>query len=504
MREDNKTGNIVLKTENLTKQFGMMVAVDQVSMNLYRGEILGLIGENGSGKSTITSMISGVYKRTAGEIYLDGKPYFPKNLLDASKYGVSMIVQEMNTVDDLTVTENLFLGKESEFKKRLTIDKKEMNLQADRLLEKYGLGEISGNTQITEYTFEQRKLIEMIRATFFNPKVLIVDETTTALSYEGREKLFKVMKALQKNGTALIFISHNLEEVIEICDRITVLRDGKHIVTLKNEGLNENELKTYMVGREMTENFYRTDQEAHCNGEVVLKAEDVYTDPLKNFNLELHQGEILGIGGLTASGIHEAGKVLLGAIPVKQGKITNLIHGTSISSIHNSLREGIAYVSKNRDEECLVLSASIQDNICVVNYDKVSHGFFISKQKEKKLAEEYTSKLQTKMENILQPVSELSGGNKQKVVIAKWLAKGSDIFILDSPTRGIDVKVKSAIYDLMQQLTAEGKSIIMISEEIIELIGMCDRILVMNNGEIAATLRRDEVITEEKIIQYAI
>lgn len=504
-REENPDmcNKLLLQTEKLTKDFEQTRAVNQVSMQVFTGEIHGLIGENGSGKSTLSSMITGILQKTSGKILLEGKEFVPKNQMDANRHGISIIVQEMATIEDLSVAENIFIGNEVEFTKYGIVNKKAMFKKAKEYLNAYGFGSIDPAAEVTQYSFEERKLIELVRATHFNPKLLVVDETTTALSHKGRDELFKVINRLKKNGTAVILISHDLNEVLRTCDRITVLRDGHYITSVINNNVTEDELKTHMIGRQLTDAYYRNDLESNIDGKTVLKVNGISLEKsLKNVSFDLHQGEILGIGGLTESGMHELGKVIFGALKPESGTVTLCEKNIEINNIAQAIDGGIAYTSKNRDQEGLITNASIMDNVCIVNLDRLQNNGIISLQKEREFALEEVTKLQLKMEHIGQFVSALSGGNKQKVVLSKWLAKDSDILVLDSPTRGIDIKVKADIYSLIQELAAVGKSILIISEELVELIGMCDRLLILRDGQISGELLRSEEMSEEKIIHY--
>ena len=495
----------LLRLENVTKKFGNILAVDSVSFDIRKGEIHGLIGENGSGKSTISSIISGLYPCTSGKMILEDEEYMPKDLICANNKGISIIVQEMSTNEELTVAENIFLGKEKDFSRSGMIQYGKMNQKTRELLAGYGLEYIKPDEAIENYGFEERKLVELVKNTYFQPKLLIVDETTTALSVEGKRELLKVIRRLKDEGTAVVIISHDLNEIIELCCRITVLRDGKYVTTVENKEMTEDELKKYMIGREMAGHYYRSDMETHRNGKAALKVEKVSVKGvLDQISFELHQGEILGIGGLTDSGMHELGKVLFGAMKKDSGRVTALKNGRDIESISGAIREGIIYTSKNRDKEGLVLDASIKDNISLGNWKQIQKGKMIAPGKERLFAETHAENMETKMESVEQFVSTLSGGNKQKVVLAKWMAQNPDILILDSPTRGIDIKVKSSIYSLMQDLVKEKKAILLISEEILELIGMSDRVLVLRNGKIASELLREDTLTEEKIIDRMI
>lgn len=497
--------DILLKLEHITKKFGTITAVDDVSFTIRKGEIHGLIGENGSGKSTVSSMISGLYPPTEGKMMLDGKEYLPADQICANDNGISIIVQEMCTIEDLTAAENIFLGKEKQFTRFGAIRHKIMNKKAGELLSGYGFHQINPGEDVSNYGFEDRKLIELVKNTYFGPRLLIVDETTTALAVEGRRELLKAVKRLREEGASVMIISHDLSEILELCDRITVLRDGKHVTTLENDHVTEEDLKKYMIGREMTGHYYRNDQDTHEDGRPVLKVEDVSLEGmLEAVSFQLHEGEILGIGGLTDSGMHELGKVIYGARKKSKGTVTAAKSGQPVRHIREAIRSGIIYTSKNRDMEGLVSYASIKENISLGNLDQIRRKGFISGKRERQFAEEHAVKMQVKMEGTQQFVSTLSGGNKQKVVLAKWLSRDPDILILDSPTRGIDIKVKQDIYNLMQELVKEKKAILLISEEIMELIGMCDRVLILKHGKIAGELLRKDGLTEEKIINCMI
>ncbi len=496
---------IILSLKGLCKTFGPTKALDDVSFDIYRGEIRGLIGENGSGKSTAMSVVTGIHRKDGGEMVFNGEEYNPADLLSANQSGISIIMQEMNTIEGLTVSENIFLGHEKDYLVFGFKNMGMMNAAAKKLLEEYGLDEIDPSLDIGHFSFEERKMIELVKAVNFEPQLFIVDETTTALSQDGREKLYGIMKRLKEEGRSVVFISHDLPEVLQWCDTITVLRDGKFIDTVEKSSVDEDDLKRLMVGRELGEKYYREDYEKFEGSEKVLEIKSI-TIPgvLHDISLDLHRGEILGIGGLTDCGMHELGKVIYGAEKNYSGKVILSGKNVEITDIKQAIDLGIGYVSKNRDQEALMLYSSIRDNICLVCLDDLERGIHISDKTEKSFSEEFSKRLQVKMTSVEQFISDLSGGNKQKVSVAKWLAKGSDILILDCPTRGIDVKVKAAIYELMEELKERGKSIIMISEELLELIGMCDRIVILKHGAISGDVERKKDMSEEELIDYMI
>ena len=490
-----------LQVKNLCKSFGITKAVQNVSFNVNKGEVNALIGENGSGKSTLTNMLTGIYSIGSGTFILDGKEIHPKNQVEANNEGVSIIVQELGTLSGLTVAENIFLGHEEQFVHFGIKNTKAMNRKATELLKKYGFDRIKASDIIDNYNFEDRKLVEIVKATYFDPKIVVVDETTTALSQEGRDELYKHMDRIRNSGNSVIFISHDLPEVLEKSDTITILRDGIYIDTVKSADVTEDDLKRLMVGREVTGDYYRADYGEKVSDEVVLSVKNV-TVPgiISDISFDLHKGEMLGFGGLSESGMHEVGKAIFGASYDREGTVT-LADGTQINDIPTAIKHSIAYTSKDRDNESVVMNQSIGDNICLPSLDELSNkAHFISDKKKKKFANKYAKQMSVKMVNTDQFVSDLSGGNKQKVVLARWIGKDSDIIVLDSPTRGIDIKVKQDIYQLMNQMRKEGKSIIMISEELMELIGMCDRIIIMKDGKINGELERNQDLNENSLI----
>lgn len=494
---DKKT---LLVAEHIDKRFGITHAVNDVSLTIAAGEVRGLIGENGSGKSTFSQMLCGIYTIGGGTFTLDGQPLHIRNQVEANNAGISIIVQEMGTLSGLTVAENIFLGHEEPFMHFGIKDTRAMNREAQRLLDEYGFGRIKSNLMIDHYNFEDRKLIEIVKATYMKPKILVVDETTTALSQNGRLELYKIMDAIRRDGCSVIFISHDLGEVLQRTDTVSILRDGEYIDTVESASVTEDDLKRLMVGREIGSAYYRTDYGQPVSGEVVLSVKNV-TVPgeIENVTFDLHRGEILGFGGLSECGMHEVGKAIFGASWDRQGSVT-LANGTAINDIPTAIKNSIAYTSKDRDNESIILNESIRNNVVLPSLDDLASHRLLNGRKLTRFAEKHATQMQTKMQGVGQFVSDLSGGNKQKVVLARWLGKGSDILVLDSPTRGIDVKVKQAIYALMAEMKQQGKSIIMISEEIPELLGMSDRIFVMKDGHINGEFRRDPALSEEDLI----
>ena len=496
---------VLFSCDGLYKTFISTKAVDNVSIRIDKGEIRGLIGENGSGKSTLVSIIAGILKQDEGRMVINGAHYSPRDQIDANNHGVSIIVQEMSTIEGLSVAENIFLGVEKEFSSGGMINKKKMNQKARLLLERFGISDIDIGIDVAFLSFEERKMIELVKAVYFDPQLFIIDETTTALSRKGRSRLFELIRELKEKDSSIIFISHDLEEIIESCDTITVLRDGKVIDTIENMDITEHDLKNMMVGRETEGNYYRDDFPEYDLKDTVLEVKNLsIAGELEDVSFTLQRGEILGIGGLTNSGMHELGKAIFGVKETDSGHVILTETGKEIKNIQEAIENSMGYVSKNRDQEGLMLLSSIKDNISLPSLNMIGRPFFVSPRKEKRFATDSANQLNVKMSSIEQFVLFLSGGNKQKVVLAKWLSRDSDILILDCPTRGIDVMVKASIYQLIRNLKEKKKSIIMISEELLELIGMCDRIIVLKNGRIATEFKRDRDLTEESVIKYMI
>lgn len=547
-------GEIFIETRKITKHFGDVVAVDGVDFKVELGKVQGLIGENGSGKSTISSMICGIHSITSGEILLNGQPYTPSDPGDARRHGIGMIVQEVGTIDYISVAENIFLGEENKFARFGFINRGKMEEEARRALKEVGL-DIDVGLPAAAYNFETRKMVEIAKTLYYDPTLLIVDETTTALSQDGRDKIHEIMRKFSEAGKAVLFISHDLPELMETCDELTVLRDGQLIATIEKKDFDENLIKQTMVGRKIEGNYYRSDYDPSCGEEVALCAENVTTGGLKDVSLTVHKGEIVGIGGLSGSGMHEMGKLFFGMEKVKKGsvyafaprkpqmkeklKIHKKRFGASvkitvqrlkklfkkadeaacelaeekgsfetvrydIKSISDAFDAGIGYISKDRDKETLITAATIKENLCLSAGELLSVFGVIPSVREKQFADEQVEGLRIKCSSPNQEVRELSGGNKQKVSFGKWIGNRSGILVFDSPTRGVDVGVKTTMYQLLYRLKQEGYAILIISEEMPELIGMCDRIAIMKDGAITKEFVRSEDLRDTEIINYMI
>ena len=497
-------GAIVLEVKDVCKNFGVTIALNHVNFTLKSGEIRGLIGENGSGKSTVSSIVAGMQKPTSGEMTYNGKSWTPANTLEAQANGICMIVQEAGTIPSIPVADNVFLGHEELFARGPFVNHAKMVKQAQVLLDELGIP-IDASIRTGQLDLQQCKLIEIAKAMYWKPRILIVDETTTALSQTGRELLYKLMHKLADEGSSVMFISHDLDELILQCDAVTVLRDGNIIGSLDKEEFDSEVMKKMMVGREVKEDYYRSDNDP-WGEEVVLKADCITTRKnLLCFDLELHKGEILGIGGLSECGMHTLGKALFGYEKILDGQVLVGAEKTVVKDPETAIAHGMAYTSKDRDHESVGLSGTIRDNIASTGYLKnCLFGPIISFRKEKKYVDDQIKGLSLKCASQYHTVSTLSGGNKQKVVFGKWIGGDADIFILDCPTRGIDIGVKAAMYKLIYKMKKEGRSILLISEELPELIGMSDRILIMKDGRVAHEALRSEHPTEHDLINYMI
>ncbi len=497
----------IIEVRHMVKNFGPTRALRDVDVCFYRGEIRGLIGENGSGKSTITSIVAGMQKPTSGEMFYKGEPWNPASMVDAQLHGISMVLQEANTIPNCTVAENIFAGRFNEFAVANSfLNMKKVNKAAQELLDSFGLEHIKATDSINKYGFEDRKLIEIVRCVSDETEVFVVDETTTALSLEGRQLLYKLIHKLKDNNKSVIFISHDMDEILEQCTDLTVLRDGEIIGHLNREEMDapgaEKKIRFMMVGREIGDAYYREDYDTAHQPEVALKLDNISFGPIKNFSLELHKGEIIGFGGLSGCGMHEIGRAAFGLEKLAEGTVT--CGGKEIKSCLDAIENGIGYISKNRDTEALILEGGIGENIVLPSINALAKATFVSPRKERKLADGEIDSFRIKCYGGKQWVNTLSGGNKQKVSFSKWTAKKSDVLIMDCPTRGVDIGVKQFMYHVIAEMKKQGKSIILISEELGELIGMADKILIMKDFEVTHEFKRSPELSETDIIEYMI
>lgn len=496
----------VIEVKDMSKNFGSTKALRNVNVKFYSGEIRGLVGENGSGKSTITSIISGMQKATSGEMFYEGKNWNPSTMVEAQERGISMVLQEANTISDCTVAENIFAGRFDEFSRFGFLNMKKVVSKAQKMLDDFEISHIKASDNINRYGFEDRKLIEIVRCVSEDTKVFVVDETTTALSLDGRRILYRLIHKLKDEGKTVIFISHDMDEILEQCTDLTVLRDGEIIGHLNREEMDApdavRKIRYMMVGREIGETYYREDYDSSHQEEAALELKKISCGKIQDFSLTLHKGEIIGIGGLSGCGMHEVGRAAFGLEKLTAGSV---VCGTKeIHNCYQAIFSGIGYISKNRDSEALILEGSIGDNIVLPSLNDLSKRGFISPGTEEKMIAKEIESFRIKCQNGRQWVNTLSGGNKQKVSFAKWTAKGSDVIIMDCPTRGVDIGVKQSMYALIAEMKKQGKAILLISEEMTELIGMADKIIIMKDYKISGEFMRSETLSETDMIEYVI
>ena len=489
----------ILDMQNISKTFPGVKALDNVQLQVRPGEVHALMGENGAGKSTLMKILMGIYTMDeGGSITFNGQPYHVHNPKEAMDTGIAMIHQELNPILDMTVYENIFVGRE--INKNGIVDKKAEIREAQRLIEECGL-HVSPTETLRHLTVAQCQLIEIIKAISVNAKVIIMDEPTAAITDREVELLFGHIRRLRDNGVAIIYISHRMEEIFAICDSITVYRDGQYIGSGKTSELNEAALIKMMVGREITDVFPKL--EAQIGG-TIFEARHITREDKKvrDVSLSVRQGEILGIGGLVGAGRSELVEGIFGMHKLSGGEIFVKGRQVHVHSPADIIKEGVALVTEDRKVTGLNLSGTVNDNITMVAIKKALSNGLYSSAKARKLSAEYIGKLKIKTPSGDQIVGNLSGGNQQKVVISKWLLNDPDVIIMDEPTRGIDVGAKRDIYLLIGDLVQQGKAVILISSEIPELMGVCDRIAVMAEGHFAGEISREQ-FSQETIMRLA-
>ncbi|MCA1591933.1 MAG: sugar ABC transporter ATP-binding protein [Acidobacteria bacterium] len=489
----------VLEMRHIRKTFPGVVALDDVDFELRRGEVHILLGENGAGKSTLMKILSGAYQKSAGEIILDGAEVEIKNPRHAQTLGISIIYQEFNLIPHLSIGENIFLGREPERLPGL-IDQRTIFQTATRALSGLGLN-LNPRKLVKELRVAEQQMVEVAKALSLDARILIMDEPTAALTEHEIEELFATIRRLKEQGVSIVYISHRMEELFEIGDRVTVLRDGRTVGTYNVREIGKSELIRLMVNRELTELFPK---ERAARGAEVLRVEGLSTQGgLKDVSFTLHKGEVLGIAGLLGAGRTELARAIFGLDTITAGTI--YVNGAArrIGSPRAAINSGIGFLTEDRKSQGLVLPLSVTENLCLPSVDKFSSWGIVDAGEERQVAGRYVKDLRIKTPSLDQKVVFLSGGNQQKVVLSKWLCCESEVFIFDEPTRGVDVGAKAEIYQLMNRLTATGVAIIMISSELLEVLGMSDRILVMRGGRITGEFSSEEA-TQEKILQCAL
>ncbi|OCL27988.1 D-xylose ABC transporter ATP-binding protein [Orenia metallireducens] len=488
----------ILEMKNINKSFFGVRALKSVSLEIYRGEIHCLIGENGAGKSTLMKILSGAYQRDSGEILFNGKPLDTSSTLQVQQEGISIIYQEFNLASVLSVAENIFMGREP-LNKFGMIDKEKMHANTQEILDKLGV-EVSPKALVNKLSVAEQQFVEIAKALSFGAKLIVMDEPSATLTPKELERLFAVIYDLKMKGVSIIYISHHLDELIEIGDRVTVLRDGEHVATDDVDKIDKDQIIRWMVGRDLTNSY---PPRTVTPGEKVLEVKNLSSEGvLKDINFSLHKGEILGVAGLVGAGRTELVRALYGADPKDTGEIYLNDKLINVESPKDSIDHGIGLLPEDRKQQGVVLGQSIKNNITLAKIDKITKKILIDNGQERREVQKYIKSLGVKTPSQEMLARNLSGGNQQKVVLAKWMFTNSNILIFDEPTRGIDVGAKYEIYELMNKLTEQGKSIIMISSELPEIIGMSDRVLVMHKGRISSVYDRTE-LSQEKIMKSA-
>lgn len=486
---EEQSGPPLLEVRNITKHFPGVLALDNVSLKFFPGEVHAVVGENGAGKSTLMKIMAGAYTPDSGELFLDGKKVSFSHPHEAHQSGVSIIYQEFNLLPDRTVAQNIFLGREPS--KMGLIDSRRMNNMAEEVLKEIGVeGKIAPTATAGSLSVAEQQLVEIAKAISLNARILIMDEPTAALTINEVKMLDDLITRLKERGMATIFISHRLAEVFDIADKITVLKDGQLVGTVRSADVTSEDIVHMMVGR-LLDHYYPPLGSNEEFGEVILKVSDASNHFLKDINFELRRGEVLGIAGLQGSGRTELAQAIFGVVPFRKGSIMLNNHSRSLKSPAQAIKKRMGFVTEDRKAEGICPKQPIRDNILLTVRSGQSIFTAISKdgiRSAPKLVPTLGTQVDIRTDSYDREVQFLSGGNQQKVILSKWLASDSDIFIFDEPTRGIDIEAKASIHDMIRDLTRQGKAVLMISSELPEVIGMSDRIIVMWDGRIAGEL----------------
>ena len=491
--------NVILKLDGIEKSFGVVRVLQGIDLELKEGQLLGVVGENGAGKSTLMNVLGGIYRRDGGTMLLDGQPYEPQRPQDAKNVGIAFIHQELSLFENLSVLENLFID-ELPRKAGVFVDRKQMRTRAKEVLQTLKL-DINIDAPVGSFSMGIRQLVEISKALLHHVRILIFDEPTTSLSPNEKDVLFEVINKLRQDGVSILYISHALSDVFLLSDEIMVIRDGRAIDQKPTRELDVNAVVKMMVGRELTNLFPYMQRQI---GQEVLGVRGLTSEKFTDITFDVKAGELVGMFGLIGAGRSEVARGIFSLDPVSSGEVC--IGGKAIrANTIDRIAEGLAFVTENRKEEGLLLNKTVQENLALVSLDdrkkKLS---FVDRGQENALADGIVEHLKVKTHNVrTQLVGQLSGGNQQKIVIGKWIAKKPRVFILDEPTRGVDVGAKFEIYSRINELAEQGSGVLMISSEIEELMGMCDRILVMSSGYITANIPRDQ-FDQERIMEFAI
>ncbi|MGO9310290.1 MAG: sugar ABC transporter ATP-binding protein [Spirochaetia bacterium] len=491
---------VILEVEGVSKSFPGVKALDQVSFDLRKGEVHALVGENGAGKSTLMKILSGVYQADEGTIRFKGAEVRFRDSTHARDAGIGIIYQELNLIPHLSVAANIFIGREP-LTRLKTLDEKKMNEQAVSILGRLNL-RIDPTITLNRLPISKQQMVEIAKSLSFDSEVLIMDEPTSALTESEIDELFRVIHTLRDRGVAIIYISHRLEELKHIVDRISIFRDGRYVSTDEYSSITMEEIVNRMVGRKL-ENKFPVRRNVPSKEKILEIRNIVRTDVLHDISFDLYRGEILGFAGLMGAGRSELARAIFGADSIDSGEVVMNGKRLPVLSPSESIKAGIAYLSENRKQEGLAVKMQLAENVTLANVGGVSGSLgVISRRRELQACERYVDELAIRTPSLLQVVNNLSGGNQQKVVVAKWLFCDSKILIFDEPTRGIDVGTKFAIYELIERLAREGVGVIMISSELPEIMGMTDRVLVLHEGRLEATLVTKDT-TQEEILNYA-
>ncbi|MDU5373300.1 sugar ABC transporter ATP-binding protein [Anaerococcus vaginalis] len=486
-----------IEMKDIYKSFGKNDVLKGVDFTLNDGEIHALVGENGAGKSTLMNILSGVLSKDRGEILIDGKEVDISDTNVAKKYGISFIHQELSDWPELTVMDNIFMN--NEIKNGIFLDKAKMRKKCIELLERFDL-DINPKTKVSELSVGQRQMMEIAKANLNKVNVLILDEPTSALTNNEIDKLFKLIKRLRDKNVSMIYISHRMEEIFSLTNKITVMRDGKSVSVMDTNKTDEREVVSYMVGRDIGDFYPEMDAEI---SDVKIELKNFNREGFfKDINIKAKKGEVLGISGLMGAGRTEIMRSVFGLDPKDSGEVFIDGKKIEIKNPADAIKNKIGFVTENRQEEGLILDESIRENISLLNFDKFSKNSFIDKAKEKNLSDNLVDSFKVKTQSSESKISDLSGGNQQKVVFAKWYAIGPEILILDEPTKGVDVGAKREIYDLIRELTKKAVSIILISSDLPELISLSNRIYVIHEGKIQGELLKKDA-SQEKIMTLA-
>ncbi|MFP4697827.1 MAG: sugar ABC transporter ATP-binding protein [Eubacteriales bacterium] len=490
----------ILELKGITKIFPGVKALDKVNFQLKKGQIHALMGENGAGKSTFIKVITGVHQPEEGEIFLNGEKISFRNPKEAQKQGIAAIYQHVTSYPHLSVTENIFMGHEEIDPKTKRILWGKMHKKAQELLEELG-AEFSPKTLMSALSVAQQQMVEIAKAISTNAKIIIMDEPTAALTKKESEELYKITEKLRDSGVSIIFISHRFEDMYRLASKVTVFRDSKYIGSWDVDGITNEDLIVAMVGREITQLY---PEKTSKPGEELLRVEGLgKMGYFKDISFNVKKGEILGFTGLVGAGRTEVFQAIFGVIPYDEGKIYMEGKEVSINKPIKAMNLGIGYLPEDRQKEGLILEWAIGDNITLPTISHIAKKGWLRPYKEKKLSKRLADKVNVKATSIFDLASSLSGGNQQKVVVAKLLAKDLKLIIMDEPTKGVDVGAKSAIYEIMNDLASQGYGVIMVSSEMPEVLGMSDRVVVMKEGRITKELKNDGKITQEMILEAA-